>query len=51
MTGMTDASPGGRVALYRFYDAREDLLYAGISGDPWVERNSIYPESTSGSRG
>jgi hypothetical protein len=34
----TDASPGGRVALYRFYDAREGLLYAGISNEPWRRR-------------
>jgi hypothetical protein len=33
-----DASPGGRVALYRFYDAHETLLYAGISKDPWRRR-------------
>lgn len=24
-----------RHALYRFYDSRENLLYVGISGDPW----------------
>lgn len=24
-----------RHALYRFYDANENLLYVGISGDPW----------------
>lgn len=24
-----------RHALYRFYDAHENLLYVGISGDPW----------------
>jgi predicted GIY-YIG superfamily endonuclease len=24
-----------RYALYRFYDARENLLYAGITDDPW----------------
>jgi hypothetical protein len=28
----------GQVALYRFYDAREHLLYAGISNEPWRRR-------------
>jgi predicted GIY-YIG superfamily endonuclease len=28
----------GQVALYRFYDAREELLYVGISNDPWRRR-------------
>jgi len=25
----------GRHALYRFYDDRENLLYVGITDDPW----------------
>jgi hypothetical protein len=38
MLNMPDALPGGRVALCRFYDAREELLYAGISSEPWRRR-------------
>ena len=40
----------GQVALYRFYDARETLLYVGISNDPrrrWKEHaqtKAWYPE-------
>jgi hypothetical protein len=32
------SAPGGRVALYRFYDACEELLYVGISNEPWRRR-------------
>ena len=31
MNGATET----RTALYRFYDAREELLYVGITDDPW----------------
>lgn len=40
-----------RTALYRFYDADEALLYAGITNDPWrrwrehVLEKSWYPDS------
>jgi predicted GIY-YIG superfamily endonuclease len=39
-----------RYALYRFYDARETLLYVGITSDPWrrwrehVREKSWYPQ-------
>lgn len=32
---MTIAKSETRVALYRFYNSHEDLLYAGITNDPW----------------
>ncbi len=28
----------GQYSLYRFYDAREELLYVGISNEPWRRR-------------
>jgi hypothetical protein len=39
-----------RTALYRFYDASENLLYVGITNDPWrrwrqhVQEKSWYPQ-------
>lgn len=39
-----------RTALYRFYDAGENLLYVGITNDPWrrwrqhVQEKSWYPQ-------
>src|SRR5260370_1126197 len=39
-----------RTALYRFYDATENLLYVGITNDPWrrwrqhVQEKSWYPQ-------
>lgn len=35
-----------RTALYRFYDAHENLLYVGISNDPWRRwREHVYEKS------
>jgi predicted GIY-YIG superfamily endonuclease len=32
-----------RTALYRFYDEHENLLYVGISNDPWRRwREHVY---------
>lgn len=58
MTAMTGRGPSrsatspqpGQVALYRFYDATESLLYVGISNDPrrrWKEHardKAWYPQ-------
>lgn len=35
-----------RTALYRFYDAHENLLYVGISNDPWRRwREHVYDKA------
>lgn len=44
---MSETTPSaGQVAVYRFYDARERLLYVGISNDPrrrWAEHALTKP--------
>lgn len=34
----TTAPQPGQVSLYRFYDASEELLYVGVSNEPWRRR-------------